>query len=51
MTQLSATQRVLETSEFDEETKVILLRALMASECTDCAKEAHKALHRLETGD
>lgn len=42
--ELTATERVL-TSDFDDETKGMLLHALMNSDCRDCARQAHKALH------
>lgn len=47
MNEQTATQRVL-AADFDDQTKITLLRALMDSECRDCAKEAHKAMHKLE---
>jgi hypothetical protein len=43
----TATERIM-TSELDAKTKVMMLRALMKSECRDCAKVAHKALHKVE---
>lgn len=46
-TEVTPTKRVLE-SDFDDETKLIFLGALMSSPCRDCAREAHKALHRLD---
>ena len=45
--ELTATEHVL-TAEFDEDTKNILLHALMYSDCRDCAREAHKALHDID---
>ena len=44
---ITPTQRVVDSS-FDNQTKIILLRALMSSECRDCAREAHKAMHKVE---
>ncbi len=49
MSEQTATQRVV-ASDFDDRTKAMLLQALMNSECRDCAREAHKALHALEGG-
>ena len=49
MSDLTATQRVM-NSDFDDDTKLMFLRALMNSECRECAKEAHKALHTIEGG-
>lgn len=49
MSEQTATQRVME-SDFDEQMKAMFLQALMRSECRDCAREAHKALHALEGG-
>lgn len=46
MSERTATEQVL-GSEFDDRIKIILLRSLMHSECRDCAREAHKALHKL----
>lgn len=47
MTEPTATQRVV-ASGFDDETKIVFLRSLMGSECRECAREAHKALHKIE---
>jgi hypothetical protein len=44
MSDVTDTEQVLD-SGFDDETKTVLLRALMGSDCPDCAQEAHRALH------
>lgn len=49
MQEQTATQQVL-NSDFDDRMKTMFLQALMNSECRDCAREAHKALHALEGG-
>jgi hypothetical protein len=45
--ELTATEHVL-TAEFDDDTKNTLLHALTYSNCRNCAREAHKALHDVD---
>ncbi|CAN5627922.1 hypothetical protein BH09ACT8_BH09ACT8_61500 [soil metagenome] len=45
--ELTATEHVL-ASDFDDETKRILLHALTYSDCRDCVRQAHKALHDMD---